>query len=576
MTRSRESRTHLGRYRQIVTVLVRNGFGLLLDRTGLPRRLGIRRRPAGGSGEAGDGSWIEGHGGDEGSTIGARLRRSCEELGPTFVKIGQLLSTRPDLLPPDILVELQALQDAVAPFPFEEARQLVEEEFGQPLDQAFASFDPVPLASASISQVHAAVLPSGRPVAVKVQRPGVRESIPEDLAILRDLAALLDRHTHLGELYDLSRMVQELEDALLRELDFAQEGANADTFRKNLAHDKGVRVPEIHWVRTTTRVLTMERILGIRPTRPEDLDAAGFDRTLLGQRLATSVANQILRDGFFHTDPHPGNLLVEPDGTWVLLDLGQVGRLSASRRDSLAEMFMGVAAQDSRQVRRAILSLDTHPDRVHLRRFESEIDRILARTLDRPLNEIQVGDLMLDLFGLARTHHIRIPGEFALIAKTLLTLQVVLGQLDESLSVLVLSRPVARELSLQRYGPESLGRRLFRGAREAEDLAAAVPSFLLDALHKLEDDDYAPTVRLHGLESLQSQFARIFNRLSFSIVLLAMAILVAGLIVGSSLAGRTEGSPLWLQPVLLYLGLGVGGLIFLGLLVSFFRPRRRP
>ncbi|HLN60747.1 MAG TPA: AarF/UbiB family protein, partial [Symbiobacteriaceae bacterium] len=282
----------LQRYRTVLRVFTRYGFGSLVDHLGLSR-LRSWNRPA-----------------DEGPAgRGERLRRAFEELGPAFVKLGQMFSTRADLLPPDITAALERLQDQVAPFPFEQARVLLEEELGA-LDQHFASIDPEPVAAASLGQVHQAVLKGGRPVVIKLQRPGVAEQVALDLEVLQRLASLAARRTHWGRLYDLPGAAAEFAAMLRGELDYQQEGRNAERFRANFAGDPEIRFPAVHWEQTTGRVLTLERVGGLRVTDREAMRRTGIDPAAVAQRLAGALFRMVLRDGFFHADPHPGNLFV--------------------------------------------------------------------------------------------------------------------------------------------------------------------------------------------------------------------------------------------------------------------------
>lgn len=555
---------HLSRYKQIVTVLARNGFGMLLEQSGILRKLHIpRRRAEAASGQA-----------RPVLTTGERLRRSCEELGPTFVKIGQLLSTRPDLLPSEITHELEKLQDAVPPFAFSEVRAVIETEFAQPLAEVFPSFQETPLASASISQVHEAILPTGQPVVVKVQRPGTREAVAIDLAILRDLASLLDKHTRLSQFYDLGQMVTELEKTLTNELDFAREGENADTFRRNLASDRKITVPAIKWIYSTGRILTMERISGIRISDTAALDAAGLDRSELGVRIATSLINQILRDGFFHADPHPGNIFVQTDGTIVFLDLGMVGVLNESRKRLLSEMFIGIATQDGRRVVKAIVDLGTMKQLTNLRQFEREIDQLLEHYLSLPLGDIKVGEMMLQIFQLAGHYKVKIPGEFTLIAKALATTQGVLDRLDNRLQLLPIVRPIAARLLARQNSWPQIKRKMIRNLADYRELASSLPPFLLNLVRKVDDDDFMIRFDLRNLDKLEEHLEHIFNRLSFSVVLLALAIVMAGIIIGSSLSAGTSEAVLAINLTILRFGLFLAAVIVIGMIISIFRSRR--
>ena len=568
----KKRRLHLRRYRQITSVLVRNGFGLLLEQLGIFGYLRFRHRKLDPGGvEASENARL---------SVGERLRLSCEQLGPTFVKIGQILSTRPDIFSPEIAGELEKLQDSVNPFPFAEARKVIEEEFGEPLENIFAWIDEEPIASASLSQVHRAGLPTGQMVVVKVQRPGIQTSIEVDLDILKDLVNFITNHTQYGDLYDFTGMMTELERTLMNELDFRKEGENADRFRRNFAarshSDESGRivVPAIRWIYTTSRVLTMECIVGTRISQVADLKKAGVDCSELAIRLAQNMVRQVLEDGFFHADPHPGNLLVGDDGTLYYLDLGMVGEIGEKKKKILSKLFVGIASKDSHQVTEAIVDLDTVRKRFSLRKFEKDIDRLLDQYLSIPISEIQIGPLIAEIFQLAFQHHIQIPGEMTLIAKVLITLQGITEKLDPDINLLVIMQPLASQLVRHHLSLEEIGRELYRSANDVKKLAQQAPPILLGMLHKLEEDDYNIRFDLKDLDKVQKHFDRISNRLSFSVILLAVSLIVAGIIVGSSLSAGNDPALLQLHAVVLRAALAVAVVIVIGLVISVIRSKR--
>ncbi len=560
-----KKRRHLKRYRQIISVFTRNGFGLLMEQLGIFSYLRMRRSRISRSDEKAAENTRQ--------TMGERLRRSCEQLGPTFVKIGQILSTRPDIFSAEVTGELEKLQDSVNPFPMADVRTVIRAEFGEPLETVFESFDETPLAAASLSQVHRAVLRGGRPVVVKVQRPGIKESIKTDLEILQDLVHFIEHYTRYGELYDFSGMMAELEKSLNNELDFCKEGENADVFRRNFLDQDKVAVPEIRWVYTTGRVLTMEYISGWRITQTEEMKAAGINCSDLGIRLSHAMIRQFFQDGFFHADPHPGNLTVRPDGTIVFLDLGMVGRLSASYKRILSKLFVGIATQDSHQVVEAVAAMDTMKRRVSLRHFEQEIDRLLEQYMSLPMHDLHVGDLLAQIFQLAYVYHVRIPGELTLIAKTLITLQGVLDKLDQNLNLLEIMKPMVGKLLKETVSVDEMGRAVKHGLHDYGELLRLTPAFLLNLQHKLEDDDFNLQFDLKNIDKVQKHFDRITNRLSFSVILLAVSIIIAGIIVGTSLGAGVSPVLGQMNLVILRIGLGIAAVILLGLIISMFRSK---
>ncbi len=459
--------------------------------------------------------------------IGEGLRKSFEELGPAFIKVGQIMSTRPDILPPDILDELTKLQDSVQEFPFSEVEALIKKEFNDTLENIFIEFDKKPLAAASISQVHRARLKSGEPVVVKVQRPGIENLILHDLSILKDLAGFIANHTKYGRMYDFNGMVQEMGATIINELDFTKEGQNAERFKRNFKKDSGISIPEIKWEYTTKRILTMEEIIGIRINDVDNLDKAGINRRKLAIRLTSSILNQVLRDGFFHADPHPGNIIVKNDGTIVFIDLGMVGILSEARKRNIINLFMGIASKNSRMILKSIIDMDTMSHRIGLKRFEREIDRLVDKYLSIPLNEIKIGELLSNLFKLAFSYKVKIPGEFTLISKALITLQGLIEELDDTLNVLEIASPISKKLLLNGYYLKGIGKDIKRSTFDYKDLIEEAPSFILNMFRKMEDDDFTFQLEVKDMDRYLRKVERVINRISLTVIMLAVSIIIA-------------------------------------------------
>jgi ubiquinone biosynthesis protein len=391
----------LRRYRQISRTLVRYGFGFLVQQA-RPRRFLLRRRAA------------------PPTPPPARyLVQALEELGPTFVKLGQILSTRPDLVPPEFVVELARLQDQVAPFPFAEARELIEGELGASLEQCFASFEAVPLAAASLSQVHAATLPGGVEVVVKVQRPGIEEIISTDLDILRDLARLAEEQVPELELYDIPSMVEEFAHTLRGELDFRREGHNADRFRRNFADNPMLYIPRVYWKLSTRRILTLERIRGIKIDDLEALEAAGLDRHFLALHATEIVMQEVFEDGFFHADPHPGNLFALPGEAIAAMDFGMVGRLARPLREQMVPLFTAVVRRDAEAIVEHLLRLSIvgrGVDRAGLRR---DLEWLLQKYAGRPLSEVRANEVLEEALPIVFRRRLRLPNDLWLLSRML-------------------------------------------------------------------------------------------------------------------------------------------------------------
>lgn len=506
---------------------------------------------------------------DRERNLGLHLRRALEELGPTFVKLGQVLSTRPDLVPPDVLRELERLQDRVPPFPYEEAAAQIERELGRPIHQLFARFEPRPLAAASIGQVHAAQLPDGRPVVVKVQRPGIRRTIEADLALLMDLADLAERYSPWAAFYPFRDIAAELAASLRAELDFVREGRNAQRLARALAGRPDVRIPAVIWEYTTPRVLTLERLEG---TKLLELDALSPDAA---RRVARTVVDAVLdplfRTGFFHADPHPGNILLLPGGRIGLVDFGVAGQLDRTTRRQLAAAVVALWRRDAGALLAAVEGVATIPPDADRRRLRRDLELLLDRYLDAPVGQLDLAELLPVFFDLLRRHRVRVPADLALVGKTLLSLQGVVRAIDPALSVLDLARPLGRRLLRQYLSPAEVGRRwLDRWEERAEPLLD-----LPVQLHALLAAARAgrPVFKVEVVEraELHQGLSRLVNRLAFSVLLLSFTILMAALVVAGALLGRSE--PVLRFPFL-EVGVGLLALATAALLWAIVRSGR--
>jgi len=554
---------HIKRYRQIILVFVKHGFGTIIDQLGILDYINIKKKI-----EEKDESI------NEKLSTGMRLRLSLEELGTTFIKLGQILSTRPDILPHDVIVELEKLQDAVPPFPFDDVKSLIESEFDDKLGNIYREFNETPLASASIAQVHLARLNSGRKVVVKVQRPGIERNIDLDLMVLKDLASFIDNHTKYGKLYNFTKTVQEFENTLKNELDFRIEGENAEKFKENFSKDKGINVPDISWIHTTRRVLTMEYIDGIPLNDFEVLEKAGLDRKLIARNLGITIFNQILRDGFFHGDPHPGNIMVLPDNEITFLDFGMIGKLNDERKLQFLKMLMGITFKNSRLILEAIIAIDAMTHHVNMKKLEREIDALRDKYLSIPLNEIKVGEVFNEVFNLAFSYNIVIPSEFTMLAKTLVTLEGLVAKLDPELNVLEIADPIARKLMFTSFSPEKIGVEFIGGVLDYGNLLRGFPSIFHNYLRKLEDDEFTMQFQMKGVERVEKRFERIFNRITFSVVLLAVSIIIAGIVIGIGGSGYADIEVYTLSITVLKVGLIIASFIIVGLILSILRSTR--
>ncbi len=558
MMRSPISRVrHLQRYREVARVLVRHGFGEIVDLLELVPYLSLPRR-------------ILRRGGDKGSPLGVpqRLRLALEELGPTFVKLGQVLSTRPDLLPPSYIEELAKLQDTVPPLPWEPIRARIEEELGYPPDKLFASCDRTPIAAASLSQVHGAVLPDGTPVVVKVQRPGIQATIETDLEILFDLARLVQDRTPLGEIYDLPEIVEEFASTLRAELNFYREGRNADRFRENFADEPYLHIPIVYWEYTTRHVLVLERIGGIKFDDIETLDRLGYDRHRIALHAARMIIKEVLEDGFFHADPHPGNFVVMPNEVIGAMDFGMVGHLSNSLRSDLIRLYIVAVQMDEEGIVDRLIQMGITrgiPDRAALRR---DIARLLRKYHGMPLGTIRAREVIDDIMPIAFRHNLHLPSDLWLLGKTLAMMEGVGLRLDPDFDIFAVSEPYVRRFMLQMASPRSWGPPFVRGMGNWAELLGLLPRVGTQVLQRIERGEAEVTIVHQGLDQALSRLDRLTNRLSLSLLLSALIVGLALLIPALNLGEK------WGLAAILVVGGFVGvSLLGLWLVFSIWRSR---
>ena len=477
---------------------------------------------------------------------GARLRLALQELGPIFVKFGQILSTRRDLVPPDIAEELTHLQDRVAPFDGTAARALVEQSLGRPIDVAFATFDTTPLASASIAQVHAATLHAvgdapPREVVVKVLRPGIERQIDADIALLNSIAALVDRTHPSADKIRPREIVAEIENTLAAELDLQREAANASVLRRNWLDSRDLYVPEPIWSHTAERALTMERVRGIPSDDIAALDAAGIDRKALAAKGVRVFYTQVFRDNFFHADAHAGNIWVDAerktDPRFIALDFGIMGQLSSEDQYYLAENFMAIFNKDYRRIAELHVQAGWMPSHIRIDELEAAARAVCEPYFTRPLSEISLAEVLMKLFRTAQRYELTLQPQLILLQKTLLNIEGVGRQLDPNIDIWAVARPVLERILVERYSPAQLAAEFRKRLPEMVTRAPDMPRLLHAWLTQQVEGTHALNMRSQDIRDLNTTIRRAQRRVISAILGIGL------LIVAAVLYGLEAGGP---------------------------------
>jgi ubiquinone biosynthesis protein len=549
---------HLNRYHRILRVLFKYGFADLIERLHIDQYLesGLRminRRPR------------EQY---ERLSRPVRLRMALEELGPTFIKLGQLLSTRPDLIPHDYLSELAKLQDKVPPFPYEELCKIFLEETGHRPDALFQLFDSHPLAAASISQVHRARLDDGSEVVVKVQRPGIVNTIAVDLEILAHLASLMEQYLEELQGHRPTAVVNEFARNLSREIDFTIELANIERFARQFDGNEIIHVPGVHAELSSERILVMEYVAGIKASNVEQLGEEGYDLSLIAERGANLVMEQVFIHGFFHSDPHPGNIFILPDNVVCFIDFGQMGRLALKDREDFTDLVLDMVGGNERKVTEGVLNITTHHGEVDREALTRDLSLMMDLYLYRSLDELEAGRILQDILDLVARHGLFLKPGLYMMMKALSTVEGVGLMLDPKLELIRLAKPFMRNVKAGRYRPGRLAAELQETGTGYLALLREMPHDLRSILRQLKSGEMRLAFEHKGLHQLGLTLDRVSNRISFSIVL-------AALIIGSSLVILSDIPPRWHDiPIIGILGFVFAGLMGFWLLLAIIRHGR--
>ncbi len=518
---------HLNRYRQILTILFKFGFGDLLEMLKIDQYIEVGLQMISKKREIRI----------ERLTKPQGLRMAFEELGPTYIKLGQILSTRPDLIPMEFIQELSRLQDHVPAFSFDQVRKVINSEFGHSAEDVFDSLEETPLASASIGQVHRAVLKDGEAVAVKFQRPGIRKIIEVDLEIMLHLATLAERHIEELAIHRPVKIVEEFARTLEKEIDYKTEATNMERAARHFLDDPNVYIPKVYREATTSRILTTEFIDGIKISNIEKLEEAGLDRKLITARGADLVLKQVFDHCFFHADPHPGNIFVLPENVICLLDFGMAGIVDRQTRDDFVDLVESIVNQNEVRATQVLLKLTYREEEPDRRLLEREVADFMGRHLYKPLKDIELGKLLNQLLELATSFRLRIPADIFLMMKALGTVEGVGRILDPEFDMIARATPFITQVKLDRFKPERIVDDAYDLGSQLVQFLRQFPNQLLDLANLIRQEKLRLQIEHRGLENMLATHDRISNRISFSI-------LIAALIIGSALIVISETPPL--------------------------------
>lgn len=548
---------NIKRYINIVRVLSSYGFDHILVMLGLNDLVAKSRRFL-----KRDNNVIERF------SAAVRMRLALEELGPTFIKLGQILSTRPDVIPHAFVQEFEKLQDNVPCFPFNEVKAQIESELGSSVETIFLEIETQALAAASIAQVHRAVLLSGQAVAIKVRRPGVVELVESDISALMGLAHLAERHIPSSELYDPVGLVREFARSIRREMNFTREGHTIEKFRDNFKSFPGMYFPEVYWEQTSHGILTMEYIEGIKISDLDALNCGAYDRQLLAQRGADAFLEMVLKHGFFHGDPHPGNILIMPDNVICLLDYGIVGRLDDELRTFLVDILFAIVQRNMDEVVSLLFYAGDVPDTLNVRALKHDLFNFIDGYYEIPLQDVEVGRMLLEFIDIITMYNIRIQPDLMLLIKSLVVVEGMGRNLDPKFNMVEHLRPFMEKSLRQRYSPRRISKEFNSILFSYLNLARHLPRDLKEIINRINRNKFKIDVEHRGFDRLVTDIDRSANRLSSSLILSA-------LIIGSSIIMQTDKGPQFFGfPVLAFMGYTVAAVIGLWLVYAIIRSGR--
>jgi len=547
---------HIKRYRQIFTVLLKYGFDDIAERLKLDRLIRFGKKL---SRKA---KAVEKYGH---MTTAQRARMALADLGPTFIKLGQVLSTRPDLIPLDFVKELEKLQDDVPPFPTDEAKKIVTAQLNKTIDDLFLSFSEVPIAAASIAQVHKAILKTGQTVAVKIQRPKISHTIETDISILYDLAGIIEKYIPESDLYNPRSIVDEFAKTIRSELDFVREGRNIDRFRNFFKNDRSIYLPKVYWECTTPHVLVMEFIDGAKISEIDFAQRKDLDRKIIARTGAMATLKMIFELGLFHADPHPGNIFVMQNNILAPLDFGMVGRLDEQTKNYLRDLLLAIVEKNIDKIIKIFIETEVIDESSDTRLLRIDLNDFIDAYYGIPLNQLEIDKLFGNMIEVLRRHRIAVLTDIVLMAKALATIESVGRSLDPDFNLMTLAEPYAKKLMLQPVLPKKQLKEIKQFAEDTEKLIKILPSELKYILRKVKKGRMNLIFEHRGLDRLILELDKSSNRLAFSLI-------IAALIVGSSLIIVSGKGPfLFGLSIFGILGYMIAALLGLWLVIAIMR-----
>ncbi|OGR61550.1 MAG: ABC transporter [Desulfobacula sp. RIFOXYB2_FULL_45_6] len=519
---------HLMRYQQIIGVILKYGFENIIHAMNIDRYIesGLQLIP-----------FVTRSEKVEKLSKNQRIRMALEELGPTFIKMGQVLSSRPDLIPLGLLNELSKLQDHVPPFDFEHVRTIIESEFGLPYDQVFTSMEETPFASASIGQVHRARINNNDPVAVKIQRPGIRKIIEIDLEIIHHLASIMENNIEEAAIFNPVRIVEEFARTLEKELDYSIEASSMERMALQFKDDRTIHIPGVFTSESSERVLTMEYINGIKADDIIAIDAAGLDRKLITRRGADFIMKQVFEHGFFHADPHPGNIFIMEKNRICPVDFGMTGFVDKTTREIFVDLIHSIAVNNDKLTARLLCELTEYEIQPDLSRLEKDVSLFVSLHLSKALKDIKTAKMLNRFLELCAVHKLRIPPDFFLMMKAFISIEGVARLLDPEFDMISHAIPYVTAAKYRKFKPSRIAEDVMGLARESYRLLRNLPGDAVEIMRLTKSGKLSFSIKIENLDKLLNNQDQTSNRISFSII-------IAALILGSAIVINSNVPPI--------------------------------